>query len=615
MRFIDVVQSTALALVVAIPAYSADVPVANQLAGEHSSVSTSDGSVRDDVLADHICSAILAHQSGGGTGPSDVKVMVNSCYGGGVLDDIQRIFGPGGACAGIPWVGGSASEAHKPAYGWDDSVVNDPAHAGKLLGSDWTDALAGTDVSPDDSTDGAILQGTGNDTVLSDLTQAGTLDVGGPNGFKLENPQVGSGNGGDAIKWSGGKHEAVVFGGNQTDQRHHNNVNKMTTALNNVWGTDPKNIQTLDGGTSAQLLGAITTAVNNLDLGTQLVIYIDDHGDTHFDVNEFLGSLFSADPISGGIASFNLHEGWFEGLAGNALQGELVFPTLDFEPQSPFNSGDWQFALNGTPLLLPPGPIAGPMQIPIDWELMPPGPNVLEILPVVPGSPPPLLFGHMELNSGPINELDLNDQGFPFGPAQGNGCLPGPGDSLFGNPGGGAPIPEGVASTATHATFQDSNNDGVIQVICEATRPFFAPPAAAMMIDLQTTGDWNSPGNIDLTATYTLSVDEGGAPVVSVETFTGTNNGSFNGAGQSSPFVTGSATNTLRVNGNFQFTGPPGFETDMHLVASLDGFAFPASAVPALAKPWGALALASLLIGASIVAIRRLRGTTPRLLL
>jgi hypothetical protein len=220
----------------------ADDAVPVQGPGEHSTVSTKDGSIRDDELAKYVAEQI---KKAGGL-VKDVKIFINSCFGGDLLDDFQREFGPTGTAPGVPWVGGAASSADKPAYAPNDKTVSD--NPGKSLGSDWSNALAGSVSSPTNNDPGAIRSGSANDTVKSDLTATRNNDDSGPNHDKLENPVTGSGNGGDGAKWSDGDdHHAVVFGGDQTNQRHHNNINNVHSALSGVWTAGARLLHPISG--------------------------------------------------------------------------------------------------------------------------------------------------------------------------------------------------------------------------------------------------------------------------------------------------------------------------------------------------------------------------------
>jgi len=418
-----------------------DQPAPAQGVGEHSTICLSDGtSIRDDQLADFIGRTIQNNVDLGGNAPSDVKIMVNSCYGGGILDDIQNIFGPGSpypACQGIPWVGVSAASANEVAWGWPDGAAagdpNDPAAS--HFGSTLTDALGGTSISPPGSgtsnpNPGSIRTGGSGDNVMGDFNAAVNSEDSGPGGDSSEHPVVASGNGGHAINWnSSSSHSAVVFGGSQTDNRHHNNVNNMADALGNLWsGTSPY-IDTLDGGTQAQLESAIDAALSLMDGDEQFVLYIDDHGDTEFDFVEWWDHYFGdlwLDPFTGWRSDAptpdgeqpELHPGWDQGLSGNHAQGETVSPgvaiTAELDPFEPFPAESFFDVLYDDMTIgqFYPG-VDNDIIIDIPYDpaapSFDPGTHLLELRPggtgPLPGTPP-ILITQLQLTSGPINELE-----------------------------------------------------------------------------------------------------------------------------------------------------------------------------------------------------------------
>ena len=258
----------------ATPVQAEDVPAPTQKAGNHSAVSTNDGSVRDDELVDFICEKII--ESGGTI--KDVKLFVNSCYGGGLLDDMERAFGEGGACEGIPWVAGSASDVEQTAKGHGQKSVD--KYADDNLGSTWTDGLFGNSEFNKATEAGVVRNGSSTNNVMEDLKKAVDNNYAGPKGVNQENSLVASGNGGDKIHWHSADeyHEAIVFGGANDAERHDNNIENVEEALNNIWPDGTANIQSFKGGSRQDLFDAIETAVSRLDQNTQLVLYIDDHG-------------------------------------------------------------------------------------------------------------------------------------------------------------------------------------------------------------------------------------------------------------------------------------------------------------------------------------------------
>lgn len=409
-----------------------DNPPDDQDPGDHSTICTSDGTIRDDELAEMIKDAI---QNSGNT-PSSVKVFFNSCYGGGMLDDIADALGPDNFPPnGIPLVGGSAAAGDQPAWGPGDDWASADG-----IGSFWTNGLAGavSGASPGDSVSGTIGTANANDPTAPGGQYAGSL----PHGGQPENPQNTSDHGGGGVTWSSGA-EAVVFGGSATNTRHGNNVSNMEDAFLDMWGSDANsNVRSTGGnpngsGSTQDLTDMINNACNDLDPGEELVIYVDDHGNTEFDFDEWWDhhldeQLEEADHLieltsdqvwesivedlqGGGDPILpSLHEGWEQGLSGNMLQGDAVEPGLivevpDLPPDFPAESF-FDVFFDSFPLgQFFPGAGDAFMPIPHDpfAPLLSPGPHVLSFIPQgLPFAPFPLL--NLELTSGPINDLEFN---------------------------------------------------------------------------------------------------------------------------------------------------------------------------------------------------------------
>ncbi len=417
------VGATLLLATIAVPAM--DITPSDQKPGSHSTVATSDGSIRDDELIDHICDSIKAH----GGQVKDVKLMVNSCYGGGLLDDMQRAFGPGGACAGIPWVAGTASSADESAWGWSDDVV-DANTPNFQLGSHWTNALTQPAGANANNMPGVLRGGSASNNVLGDMQRARNRDFRGPNGTpQREHPQVASGNGGHDIMWTmaNGKHEAVVFGGAQTDKRHINNVNNMERVLEETWPDGTYNIQklghTMPGATRQELLNAIDTAASRLDANTQLVVYIDDHGGSSFDLVEAGAAIADALIEEDTQLQVEIPRSWLTNWYGNyfASRSEYPSPGLWMDVTFCEYCDYWDYRLSGEPMVFPMGSSDPLKWIPFDFYRVRPGMNYVEIYPSLPpssvaaGTPPGkpvpqageggLRFSSMELFSGRANEL------------------------------------------------------------------------------------------------------------------------------------------------------------------------------------------------------------------
>jgi len=392
-------------------ASAGDIAPTAQLAGDHSTIPTSDGSLRDDAFADEICDKILANANGK---VKDVKFMTNACYGGGILDDLGRVFGPGGKCAGIKWVGGSASAASETANAWNDATASAPANAGKKLGGTWTDALAGNGGNKNVKGKGSINGGNASSNVLKDLQDAGKNDPTGPSGFKLEKPQVATGNGGDQVTWTmaNEKHEAILFTGIEDQIGIGNDIDNIDAALKGVWGTDPKNIQRVEKGTKQQLLNAIDAATKRLDANTQLVIYLGDHGGTSFDLLEFFDPAITEFVINEPTTMpFDLHQGWFDGLWGNYFSQFFPNPFLYMTLIDPVAATAWHIYFNGQQLTTEAtGNLSGQVSFFIPWTFLLYGHNELQFEPAAANKAvTPLRLSQLELESGPINRL-LADQ-------------------------------------------------------------------------------------------------------------------------------------------------------------------------------------------------------------
>jgi len=425
IRFLATFSALALMLVPSVRV-AAQVAAPAQDLWEHSTVATEDGSIRDDELMDFLCDKLKTH---GLSNVKEVKFMTDACYGGGLLDDLERVFGPGGACEGVAWVGGAASSPDEPSWGWSDSYVNKEAKNGKRLSNGWTDALSGADRRPDDATDGSIRRGSAADKVIDDFNEAGNNDELGPNHRKKENPVVAAGNGGENAVWhgAGDKHEAVVFGGNQTNKRHHNVIENVKEALETVWPEGSRNINTIDGGKTQDLKDAIESAIGRLDSDTQLVLFIDDHGNTHFDIDEFLTEIYDEmfpvriTAVDGFGTSIMLHEGWPLGLAATELQsGGDARPTLDLELAEPVLADAWHVQVGGYITPFPPGELSGRIEIPVPWQALTQSEIFVGLFSEQP-SAPDLLISEIELSSGHINNVEplpegtINRSRFEFG--------------------------------------------------------------------------------------------------------------------------------------------------------------------------------------------------------
>jgi hypothetical protein len=382
--------------------------------GEHSTIDTTSGPIRDDELAKMVGDAITAS----GNTPSSVKVFFNSCFGGGMLDDFP------GALNGVPFIGASASDSDQPAWAPDDEYAGSTGS-----GAGWSNALAGavTAANPGDNVAGTAATAGANDPYAPGGQWAGSI----PPGDEPENPQTTTANGGAGVGWSPGA-EAVVFGGNANGQKEGdvscgNDVSNMEGAFLDMWGSDPNsNIQSTGGnpgggGSKQDLQNMITNAANNIQPGEELVLYVSDHGDTEFDFDEWLNWFWSMPPVvrPGGFLCAGpggelpvLHEGWEQGLSGNVAQGDTVAPGINLLAAigGPFDIDSFfDVYWDGVPLDLPDELLPGEeafIPIPYDPVLFAEGPHMLQFVgdPLNP-APFPLELLNLELTSGEIRKL------------------------------------------------------------------------------------------------------------------------------------------------------------------------------------------------------------------
>ncbi len=198
------------------------------------------------------------------------------------------------------------------------------------------------------------------------------------------------------------------------------------------------------------------------------------------------------------------------------------------------------------------------------------------------------------------------DPVIPFGDPRGNGCLPGAGDSILGgSPGNAAALPGGVAASFTSATYEDTNNDGLIQLECIAERDFAVLVGTPTVVVIDVDGNWSSPDVIDVNAVFRVEVDPGFTPVQVVQGFSASTGGTFSGSAASPPQPAIEAGNTLRVSGNIDFLGPSGFRIDTEFVASIDGQVIPTIPVPTFGRWQGHAAVGLGLLLLAVWALRR----------
>ncbi len=387
-------------------------PRGGQPAGVHSTVVTSDGQIRDDFLAAHLASEIVAN----GGQVKDVKIIANCCYGGGLMDDLSAIFGAYGAVPGVPWIMASAADWYEYAWAFRAEWCADPA---ANLGSKLTSALAGPHSGHWDSTPGAMLDSS-TDNVLSDLTTARQHDEAGPFHEQSESVVITYGNGGENLVWnaSGTSHEVILFGGRMNQPAYYNDMDNMTSALQGLYGAASYNIQALPDGTLQDLLDAISAACANLDANTQLLIHFTDHGGFTCDVVEHYQAQGQDPPYT--VPDILPTVIWLPPPPWPKWPGNPPPPPPPDEDEDPLlklwllypiHGEFWIVQMNDDELPLEPGEHVGELELPVAWESLREGENTLTISVV--GDPGELfVFDQMELWSGPVeHRADLPPEG------------------------------------------------------------------------------------------------------------------------------------------------------------------------------------------------------------
>jgi hypothetical protein len=293
------------------------------------------------------------------------------------------------------------------------------------MGSFWTDSLAGAmSGASGQNVSGTVATANANDPTAPGGKYTGNLPPGG----QPERPQNTSANGGGAVNWGPGV--GVVFSGNNTDQRHTNNVNTMSTALTNLLGAPVQPA----GNDTAGLRGALNQAAQLLPPGGEFVLYVDDHGNTEFDWDEwyqaYTGNHIVLSPTTGWSSTLpsgevsRLHEGWWTGLNLNAQQGDMPHPGINLLAaiSAPYSIDSFfDVFLNGTSIdayipdwLFPGQEVFIPLPLDIFRTIAEEdnGEAQLVFLPTGPGGVPlPLL--NLELTSGPINDLEFERPWIP----------------------------------------------------------------------------------------------------------------------------------------------------------------------------------------------------------
>lgn len=387
----------------AVISQAGDTPPRSQPPGLHSTICTFDGQIRDDALATYLGNQILAH----GGQVREVVIVTNTCYGGGLLEEVALIFHPSGVLPGVPWVFGSAAEWYQYGWAFRAEWCQDP---NSNLGGKFTSALAGPHSGRWNPTPGAMRTAAAGN-VQADLLTARQNDEAGPNHEQAESPVIAIGNGGENVVWSpaGAGHKVILFGGRMDQPAYTNDLENVQSALQSLYGAAPHHIQTIPDGTIQDLLDGITAACANLNADTQLLLYFTDHGGFAFDVVEHLQAQGQPPPHT--VPQFKDMLIWLPPRPWPPWPGgpppppppleEEEEPLLSFRLLFPIDGRYWTICLNDIPIPLPRGPVVGEVEVPLAWESFLDGENHLTIQAV--GEPSgPFVFDAMELSSGPV---------------------------------------------------------------------------------------------------------------------------------------------------------------------------------------------------------------------
>lgn len=266
-----------------------DVPPSTQIYGYHSGIClASSASGYPDMMRDYELAEVLREALDGAATPSSVKVFFNSCFGGGMLDDIATMLGEFDPA--IRFVGGSASTAYQVSWGPSDDYAR--SHN---VGCYWTNSLHEvlTAATVGDNVFETVWESGDKDPAASclDLVGIGIVWRGG----ELEVPQCTSAHGGRDVGW-GPEAQVVVFSGDTTRVRHANNVNRMTSLFRSKFGSaDVRSSLEWGGASWEHLVDMINDAADALEEGDEFILYVDDHGCWCMDMKELISAGIATD--------------------------------------------------------------------------------------------------------------------------------------------------------------------------------------------------------------------------------------------------------------------------------------------------------------------------------
>ncbi len=279
-----------------------------QPAGNHSTLVVNPGSgadIRDDDFAAIIGNKLIQN---GTSNVIDAKFMFQQCFGGGMLDDLDRSLGNT-----VKWVGGAASRWDQPSAGQvarSERVSTDPRWVSNPLPPRdfWTLALLNQLQTP--PADRPVLN------TLNNATADDRVGINAAPPFpRYETGQSIARNGGETIQLkepNATSYHAILWAGNPNRERHFFDIEDIRTQLIGAWGhpdTNPNvTISVLFGngmtapdpsapggtvplpsewGAMAATRQNLIDVVNGLPLdeNEQFLFYASDHGGQSIDID------------------------------------------------------------------------------------------------------------------------------------------------------------------------------------------------------------------------------------------------------------------------------------------------------------------------------------------
>jgi hypothetical protein len=216
-----------------------------------SSLASQGGNIHDRELAGWLRKALVRDEK---ANVREATFLFNSCYGGGMLDDIDAAMGKT-----VRWTGGAASRHNQYAIGQNSPAENQTLKRPAVFVDDrpmsyWTRALVPTMEARDATVFGALQTAATMDQVAAAAARDPAIDAGlatpleakfGDVRVRPEEVQSVARNGGDAMKMNCdgcGKRRVVIWAGNTDRMRAFHDVEGMIDVLRTHWPGDPGDV-------------------------------------------------------------------------------------------------------------------------------------------------------------------------------------------------------------------------------------------------------------------------------------------------------------------------------------------------------------------------------------